>query len=1016
MSDLLDVAVRAWTPPNEPPKQRRASPHGERYPRQLLIIDTETTTDQTHRLNFGAWRYCRVTESAGEIKLTCLQEGLFYADDLPERYPQGLEMLKAYVASHVPDVDRTQVDGVRALSLEPLEQWLGRIFWRAAYKLRAGVVCFNLPFDLSRLAWRVGEARNRSGGQDPFAGAFSFVLWHYTKAGDWREGRHRPRLVIKAIDSKRALKGFRKPDIADPKNRIPEDPSATAPDSSWSFRGHLLDLRTLTFALTDRGHTLESACEAFGVPYVKRDVEHGKITAEYVDYCREDVGATQDLAAATLTEFMRHPIDLQATRAYSAATIGKGYLRAIGVRPPLERQELDPKVLGWAMSAYYGGRTEVRARRVPLPIVYLDFLSMYPTVCALMEVWKMLTAERLELVDATEEVASLLDTVTVEDCFDPKLWPGLVGIVQIIPDGDVLPVRANYSAGPGWQIGLNPLNAAQPMWFTIADLIGSKILTGKAPQVLKAIRFEPRGQTPELQSVRLLDEVPVSPDEDFFRAVIEQRKRAQARGTDEEDRRAKSLKVIANSTTYGIYAQMTRRELGGSRTEEVAVHGFREEPHTWPVAAPEEPGEYSFPPLAACITGAARLQLAMLERLVTDLRGSHVFCDTDSMAIVAAERGGLIACADGEHETDDGQAAVRALSWKQVESIRRRFEALNPYDSKFAPGSVLEIESENFSDKARTQSRQLCCFAISAKRYVLYELTEDGEPVLVKCSGHGLGHLQNPSDPDSNDRDWISEAWEWLLRKHLGRPAQEPDWLDQPAIARHSISSPALHRLLAPLNDGLPYREQVKPFGFLAIAFVRPLERPPHDPRLVLIGPYRSRVAEQLAHVWVNRYSGKRYRITTTPSHAQHRPGVLTVKTYRDTLADYTAHPEPKANGADGPCRRHTHGLLARRPVRAKTMLHIGKEANRLEEAQAGLVRDVGEVLNIHENPQQLELQHALPVLRALGVREVGRRTGHSFGAVHAVLRGTSLPRSGALSRYLALARGGQPSKARKER
>jgi hypothetical protein len=40
----------------------------------------------------------------------------------------------------------------------------------------------------------------------------------------------------------------------------------------WPFRGHLLDLRTPAFVLTDRGHTLESACEMFGLPFVKRDV------------------------------------------------------------------------------------------------------------------------------------------------------------------------------------------------------------------------------------------------------------------------------------------------------------------------------------------------------------------------------------------------------------------------------------------------------------------------------------------------------------------------------------------------------------------------------------------------------------------------------------------------------------------------------------------------------------------------------------------------------------------------
>jgi hypothetical protein len=60
---------------------------------------------------------------------------------------------------------------------------------------------------------------------------------------------------------------------------------------------------------------------------------------------------------------------------------------------------------------------------------------------------------------------------------------------------------------------------------------------------------------------------------------------------------AKALKVIANSTSYGIYAQMTRRELGPDLTEQLSVYGCRDEPHTWAVAAPEEPGEYAFPTL-----------------------------------------------------------------------------------------------------------------------------------------------------------------------------------------------------------------------------------------------------------------------------------------------------------------------------------------------------------------------------------------------------------------------------------
>ena len=60
------------------------------------------------------------------------------------------------------------------------------------------------------------------------------------------------------------------------------------------------------------------------------------------------------------------------------------------------------------MTAYYGGRTEVRVRRTIVPVVYTDFLSMYPTVNVLMGLWDLLIAERLEIEDATADVRSLL--------------------------------------------------------------------------------------------------------------------------------------------------------------------------------------------------------------------------------------------------------------------------------------------------------------------------------------------------------------------------------------------------------------------------------------------------------------------------------------------------------------------------------------------------------------------------------------------------------------------------------
>ena len=154
-------------------------------------------------------------------------------------------------------------------------------------------------------------------------------------------------------------------------------------------------------------------------------------------YCREDVAATSRLYRATWAEYRRHPIDLQETRAFSPASLGKSYLDAMGIRPILERQpDFDPTVLGWAMSAFHGGRAECRIRKVSLPVVYVDFLSMYPTVNALMGNWDLVTAGRIAVDDATAKVRRLLGSPDLfEKAFGRGFWPGLRCLVEIEPDG-----------------------------------------------------------------------------------------------------------------------------------------------------------------------------------------------------------------------------------------------------------------------------------------------------------------------------------------------------------------------------------------------------------------------------------------------------------------------------------------------------------------------------------------------------------------------------------------------------
>lgn len=388
--------------------------------------------------------------------------------------------------------------------------------------------------------------------------------------GELRERSiYRPRIAVKTIDSKRHLIGFRSPKeiddvhlLADPTPGEEDEPARLS-----MHRGSFLDLRTLAFVLTDESYTLRCAGEEFGVETLKRDVEeHGVITEEYIDYNRDDVKSTGQLFAKLMDEYRLHDLDLPAAQAFSPASLGKAYLRKMGIRPILARQaDFDRDVLGYAMGAYYGGRAECRIRRTEVPVVYCDFLSMYPTVNSLMGLWDLLTAETIEVKDATGEIQAFLDDVTFEECFNPTMWRQLPALVEIQPDGDMLPVRADYAeTGKGWQIGLNPLRSDRPLWYTLPDLVVSKILTGRTPTIIRALKLVPSDRrVAGLRPVKLRGATDVDPRrQDLFRTVIEERK---ALPDDEPDskRLDKALKVLANATSYGIFAEIVRRELGG---------------------------------------------------------------------------------------------------------------------------------------------------------------------------------------------------------------------------------------------------------------------------------------------------------------------------------------------------------------------------------------------------------------------------------------------------------------------
>src|SRR5437660_5582291 len=88
---------------------------------------------------------------------------------------------------------------------------------------------------------------------------------------------------------------------------------------------------------------------------------------------------------------------------------------------------------------------------------------------------------------------------------------------------------------------------------------------------------------------------------------------------------------------------------------------------------------------------------------------------------------------------------------------------------------------------------------------------------------------------------------------------------------------------------------------------------------------------------WIDQYTGKCYRISTAGHHGTRQ--AARVKTYGEILRECEFHPESKCADADGkPCGKQTIGLLQRRHVRVEQIKYIGKESNRLEDVESGMI------------------------------------------------------------------------------
>jgi DNA polymerase elongation subunit (family B) len=881
-----DIYLRAHTVQLEGQERKRTRKDEERnWPDYVLVFDCETriTADQT--LTFGFWRFCALRNSM----YVCTEEGIFHNDD--GLTAKEFALLREYVKGTKPD---TTDDGSDRLRLYSRSKFIQEVFG-IAIQARALIVCFNAGFDLSRLAVDWENAKN---------GGWSLILsqWRNPQTTNLEANIFFPRVVIKALNSKTAIIHSTRAPMSVPgkKNKhVKLWPAA-----------RFLDVRTLLWALQNRSYSLKRACEELKTEHQK--INHaptGTITHEEIEYARNDVACTVDVLNAAKREYDLHPIDLRPDLMFSPASVAKSYLEKLNILHPNNKIKDADAAYGIFMQSYFGGRAECRIRNWEVPVCPVDFMSQYSTVNELLDNWSVVVAKEVIFPDVTDEVRQFLSEITLERCFEREMWSRFRFFALVRPDDDILPVRTVYN-GTTQNIGINYLTSKEAIWFAGPDIIASILLTGKVPNIERAIRVVAHGKQPELAATSLRGMVNVDANKDsLFKHVVEQKEAHESNPALQY-----WLKILASSGSYGLFVELNPNE---SDATKLRVFSGEDSFETTSDAV-EEPGKWFAPHIASLITAGGRLLLGMLEKCIVDAGGTFLFCDTDSAAIVATKDGRQIAMPDCAE-------VITALSWAEVERIVNRFESLNPYDRKLVPGSILKIHKLNWD--GNKQRRQLFGYSVAAKRYALYTKTcNDLE--IVEPKAHGLGYFYPPKDsPEGWKHEiplWVFEAWEWIVRGVLGLERTKPQWFDLPVMMKLTLSTP--HHALRNLAKG----PLTRPFNFTMLPQICRFGCPQNvDPdKFTLITPFSSERDEWMHSKCINIHDPNSpvYELTDEYDFRTALP-----KNFFMLLNSYQNHPEAKSLGPEGKqCEFNTRGLLQRAHIIANwPPVYIGKESDR---------------------------------------------------------------------------------------
>ncbi|MFA5125385.1 MAG: hypothetical protein WC462_00075 [archaeon] len=777
------IAIRVYTKSLKKDKHFENKKQEESDYSKVLVFDCETTTDYAQNLTFGSYRYYNNSVGDGYLEETAL----FYNPKIVSA--KELTVLHEYASKH-------------NLQLITADEFVQKFYYLMLNK-KAVCIGHNLVFDISRFVKHFGYRRGNNKGN------FSLQI---------SEDKNKPRIRTRRISEGKILLDFG--------------------GTKWrpAYRGTFIDTQILASALFERKRiSLKDLADLLKIEEGKLEVkEHGKITSEYIEYNLRDTSVTYKCFMKLVKIFKEFELVEPVGKIVSTASIGKAVLRKMGIKGfPKLNTTISPELIGKVMSAFFGGRSEVKCRRERAKVTVLDFTSMYPTIGTLMNLKEFVIAEKIEYSKTTAETQKLLDSITLEELYKPETWKELIVLCKIKPENDCLPVRSDYN-GKTYNIGINYLTTDKELYYFLPDLIFSKLITGKTPKLLDAIQFTPKETQKGLKEIQLFG-ITINPrKDDFIKTIVEERARIKA--TDKP--RAHGLKIIANSTSYGIFVEMHSNK----EKEQLQVYSdISFESFNYA----EKEGEYFNPIIAVSLVSGARLLLGMVEKELALMGKTHYACDTDSMFVPP-------------------ETAI---------PLQEKFQRLNPYKEI---KQLLKIENES-----------VWFYGISAKRYVLFSIEHrvmkiHENPDKRDYKLHGLGHILNPFG--EAEKDWHKIVWEDIYKLEYGGITEEEineKYSHYYTISKLSNSSFQIAQRFKTLNKNKLIENQIKPFNFFMIGTSTNKEIKP-------IAPFTTNPQEIVYNQFID------YETGNTMQGAEH------FQNLSDFILKFANHPESKLLGETG--------------------------------------------------------------------------------------------------------------------